>query len=82
MSSKETVSFKRSEDFESIDDELAVALSVLDEANSRVLGLLETESRPVITAEEAETSEESNRPPAEAGAPQSAEGNGQAREVE
>jgi hypothetical protein len=80
MSSKETVSFKRSEDFESIDDELAVALSVLDEANSRVLGLLETESRPVITAEEAETSEESNRPLAEA--PQSAEGDEQAEETE
>lgn len=50
MSGKEKVSFVRSKDFESIDDELTEALNGLDEANDRILKILESEP-PSITAD-------------------------------
>ena len=73
MAAKESVNFKRSEDFESIDDELTEALSALDEANVRVLDLLETESHTPISAEENAPSQEDGEPPVEESTPQSGE---------
>jgi len=47
MSKKEHVSIVRTDDFEAIDEELSRAMSLVEESNARVLG--------VLTAEDAET---------------------------
>jgi len=60
MSRKENVKIVRPDDFESIDEELAQAMVLLDETNSRVLDLLTSETvddqaaLPMETTEEAE----------------------------
>ncbi len=48
MASKEKVTFVRSKEFESIDDELSAALNQLEESNERIVRLLESEPKPVF----------------------------------
>ncbi|HPO15493.1 MAG TPA: hypothetical protein PLI09_18770 [Candidatus Hydrogenedentes bacterium] len=62
MSGKEKVSFVRSKDFESIDDELTEALNGLDEANDRILKLLETEPPPITGEAGAQPAPEEESP--------------------
>ncbi len=58
MAGKEKIAFVRSKDFESIEDDLTEALNGLEEANDRILKLLETEKPPVaIDSAPAESSE-------------------------
>ncbi len=45
MSKKEKVNFSHGENFESVEDLLTSAMEKLDEANSRILKLLESDSR-------------------------------------
>lgn len=47
MAAKEKVTFVRSKEFESIDDELSAALDQLEDVNQRIVDLLSTESTPV-----------------------------------
>lgn len=71
MAGKEKISFVRSKDFETIDDDLTEALNGLEEANDRILKLLETEKPPVLidsSSEEAADSSAQEAAPA-AGAP-------------
>ncbi len=44
MSRKDKVSIIRSEEFASVDDELAAALNLLENTNSRIQALLESET--------------------------------------
>jgi hypothetical protein len=44
MAGKDKVSFVRSKDFESIDDELNAAMDQLEDTNERIAKLLETET--------------------------------------
>ncbi len=55
MPGKGKVHFVRAEDFESIEEELSVALDRLDEANSRIVSLLDTET--IVEEEELPLSE-------------------------
>lgn len=52
MSKKEKVTFSHGENFESVEDLLTSAMEKLDEANSRILRLLESDSKemPAIGA--------------------------------
>lgn len=45
MSKKEKIQFSHGEDFESVEDLLTEALENLDQANERILRLLDSESR-------------------------------------
>ena len=59
MSKKEKVNLVRSEDFESMDDALNQAMSLLDETNQRIEDLLVTETeRPKPESDTGESSEE------------------------
>jgi hypothetical protein len=50
MSRKEKVSFVRTIDFESLDEELSQAMEALDDTNSRITELLETEDDDIAEA--------------------------------
>lgn len=65
MSAKEKISFVRSKEFETIDEELNSALDQLDQVNQRIVDLLSTEPAPVPGAMPEEE-------PAEEGAPDAA----------
>lgn len=53
MAKKEKVEIVHSEEFETVDQELADAMALLDQVNARVIDLLESE-RPSATADGAE----------------------------
>ncbi len=72
MSPKEKVHFIRSTDFEAVDEELSEAMSGLDEANSRILELLNSETAPESGEEAAPDEPAAEAPPS--GAPQAATG--------
>lgn len=63
MASKEKVSFVRSKEFESIDDELSEALNQLDASNERIVKLLESEPTPIFAEGRAATEVEEETEP-------------------
>lgn len=48
MAKKEKVEIVRSEEFETVDQELADAMALLDQVNARVIDLLESERPPAV----------------------------------
>lgn len=52
MSKKENVSIIRNDDFESIEEELAQAMSLLEESNTRVLDVLTSETSDTESGED------------------------------
>ncbi len=63
MARKEKVTLIRSEDFASVEDELSAALEQLENANTRVLDLLATETAPVEEERAEETPTMASAPP-------------------
>lgn len=72
MANKEKVNFIRSNDFESVDEELTAALNQLENANERIVQLLESQTRgpgpetdsPEMQTHFAELGEEEEKEPA------------------
>lgn len=62
MPKKQKVDLRRPGDFEEVDQELAEALALLDEANARVGQLLEGQDLPAETAGEAPAEEGATAP--------------------
>lgn len=63
MARKEKVTIIRSEDFASVEDELSAALEQLENANTRVLDLLASETAPVGEERLVETPTMADAPP-------------------
>ena len=51
MSKKDKISITREDDFTEIDSELAEAMSVLEETNSRIAAMLQEHARPETPGE-------------------------------
>lgn len=72
MSKKEKLKINRTDNFESVDEELSEAMALLDETNARVLGLLEGEEEgdPEEAGQTVPASEDAPEPAPDSASPE------------